>query len=65
MVYRPHFLTLLASEWYETADKPRLWNYVTTDPMTTVRAANCFSDALLKCLKKGDYVVVTTRTGLT
>lgn len=56
-------LALMAGKTYDDLSKPRLWSYVDTDAMATVRAANYITTARLKGMKVGDYVFVTQKTG--
>ena len=44
-------------------DAIRMWHYTSTDTMTTVRAANYFSDAKQRGMKVGDMVTVLQTTG--
>ncbi|MBA2708002.1 MAG: hypothetical protein H0U59_09385 [Gemmatimonadaceae bacterium] len=53
----------MAGETYDGLSKPRLWSYVHTDAMATVRAANYVTTAKLKRMRVGDYVFVTQMTG--
>lgn len=63
MAFNKAGLQLLAGNTYDGLDKPRIWSYVHTDAMATVRAANYATTAKLKGMKVGDYVFVTQKTG--
>lgn len=59
MAYSPAKLKLIAGVEYDL-DVPRIWAYKSEDAMTTVRAADYFSDALMRRMRPGDAIYVLT-----